>query len=556
MFSASKNTYSIEGQPVHPHVKITDEMFPRLLSTRVLEDDGAEYFGAFLGRTAARILIDFLNTTFRLRTCTIPIDGSFPVPCTQYYAKRCLAPCVESLCDLDEYLDMVELSRSFLRNDRKEFELAVLAQMDAASERLEFEQAAYYRDILKKVKAFWRDPRRQVWIDDAVDTFVVERDIDVVRVYVITTRRARTLGSRVFVFHLFDETDIREVMGDVISQFYRVNMPREIRVPFDFPGRHDLTREMKRRFGRPAKIVVEGQMPERVTALKTLARTKLDVQLESLKPYVSPERIGRQLAKLFGLATEPSRIEAFDAAHISGLFASAGMTVWQDGKLRSEDYRAALSEQTSEIATLREFIEARFSVDETRVPGLVVVDGGKAHVNAAKKALAALPIAAIPVVGAVKPKGRHAEVSHFIAPNGERAEFNPDVAAMQVLKLLRDEAHDLANAAHGQSRDMSHYYELAAILPSLNEKERQQLLERFGSIRKVVEAELDNIVKAIGPDRMEAVSADLDKYRVGPIAELRPPIVPLRYDDPNGEAGDLRPIRALNWMREMSNIPS
>lgn len=543
-------SYSIDGQPVHPHMKLTDELYPRLLSTRVVENDGSEYFGAFLGRTAARILIDFLNTTFRLRTCTIPIDGSFPVPCTQFYAKRCLAPCVASLCGIDEYLDMAELSRLFLRNDRKEFEMAVLAQMDAASERLEFETAAFYRDILKKVQAFWRDPRRQVWIDDAVDTYVVERDIDALRIYVVTTRRARTLGSRVFVFHLFDETDIREVLADVIWQTYRVSMPREIRIPFDLENRAALSRELKQRFGRPARFVVEGQMPERVTALKALARTKLDVDLENLKPYIAPERIQRQLVKMFGLSEAPSRIEAFDAAHISGRFASAGMSVWQDGKLRSEDYRAALSEKTSEIATLREFIEAHLSSPGGRPPQLIVVDGGKAHVNAAAKALASLSIDSIAVVGAVKPKGRHGEVSHFIAPDGSRVEFNPEVAAMRLLKLLRDEAHDLANAAHGQSRDMSHYYHLAGILPSLNEKERQTLFERFGSIRKIVESEIKRVGETIGQDRIEAVAADLEAYRLGLSREILAPIVPIRYDDSNGAAGDLRPIRAVNWTRE------
>ncbi len=551
MLNRSRYTHSIEGRPLHPHLKLTDELFPRLLSTRIVADDGAEYFGAFLGRTSARILIDFLNTTFRLRTCTIPIDGSFPVPCTQYYAKRCLGPCVASLCDLDPYLDAVELVRLFLRNDRKEFEMAVLAQMDAAAERLEFEIAAGYRDILGKAKAFWRDPRRNVWIDDAVDTYVVEREATVVRVYVITTRRARTLGSAVFAFHLFEETDVREVLADVIAQVYPVTLPREIRVPFEPAGAGDLARDFKRRAGRPLRIIVEGQVPERVTALKALARTKLNVELEELKSFIPVERIQRQLVKMFGLTVPPSRIEAFDAAHISGSFASAGMAVWEDGRLRSEDYRAAQSERTSEIATLREFVEQRFSPHPARLPDLLVVDGGKAHVNAVVAALGPLS-GQVAVVGAVKPRGQHGDVSHFIAPDGGRVEFNPETAAMRLLKRLRDEAHELANAAHAQSRDMSHYYQLAEILPSLNEKERQRLLERFGSIRKIVEAEPAKIGETLGPNRSESLAADLEVYRLGLNPELRPPIVPIRYDDPNGEADDLRPIRAGRLTREIS----
>ncbi|HSU24400.1 MAG TPA: hypothetical protein VLI65_00335, partial [Pyrinomonadaceae bacterium] len=105
---------------LYPHLKITNETYPRILATRKIEKDGAEYFGAFLTKTSARILIDFVNRTFRLRSCDIPINGKFPVPCTQHYNKRCLAPCVESLCDLDNYLSMVDIVRLFLSNKRNE----------------------------------------------------------------------------------------------------------------------------------------------------------------------------------------------------------------------------------------------------------------------------------------------------------------------------------------------------------------------------------------------------------------------------------------------------
>ena len=537
-------SYSIEGRPVHPHIKLTDEYFPRLLSTRIVDDDGAEYFGAFLGRSSARILIDLLNTTFRLRTCTIPVDGSFDVPCTQYYAKRCLGPCVESLCGRDRYLEIVELSRLFLRNDRQNFELAITAKLEAAAENLEFEAAASYRDILTKIRRFWNEPRRQVWIDDAVDTYVVERDADILRIYVLTTRRLRTLGSLVFAFQVFDETDIREVLADIIAQVYPVTVPREIRIPFDFDGRQKLARDLRYRSGRWTKIVVEGQTPKRAAALKALARTKLDVELEKLKPYVSPERIQRQLVKLFGLREMPSRLIAFDAAHISGRFASAGMSVWVSGKLISEDYRVALSDQPNEIATLREFAKHQLSQAGVELPGLVLVDGGKGHVNAVRKALDSIGLGQLPVVGAVKPKGKHGDISYFIKPDGDRADLDPDLPAVRVLKVLRDEAHDLANAAHGNSRDMAHHYQLAGMLPSLNEKERQVLFEKIGSIRRIVESDTSLIADVIGVERAAVAANDVQTNSLGSNTQLLPPVVPLRYDDPNGEAFDLRPIKA------------
>lgn len=543
--------FSIADEPLYPHIKLTDEEFPRLLSTRRIEDDGAEYFGPFLTRSAARILIDFLNATFRLRSCTIEVDGSFETPCTQYYAKRCLAPCVSSLCGTRDYAPVLDLVRVFLQNDMKEFEMSALALIDSASEQMNFERAAFFRDILQNVQAFWSDKRRHVWLDDAVDTFVIEVEDNVIRIYVVTTRRARTLGSRVFVFPFFEGIDACEVLRDVIIQFYRANIPREIRVPFDFEDRRDATRELRRKVGRPAKIVVEGPTPERITALKALARTKLDAGLESLKPVVTPAQIGKSLKKLFGLKRSPSRIEAFDAAHISGSFATAGMSVWENGRLITDQYRASSSEHTSELATLGEFIDKQFAADKNSLPGMILVDGGKGHVNAALTVLSKLSLD-VPVVGAVKPRGKHGEMSHFLTSDGRRIDFNPSVAAMRVLKLLRDEAHDLANAAHGQSRDKAHFYELAGILPSLNEKERQILLARFGSIRKIIEAGAEKIAVVIGSDRHDAIAADLKNFKNGRSKKNLPLIVPVRYDDPNGLAGDLRPIKSANRSRRSS----
>src|SRR6478735_6967952 len=158
----TKYLFSISGRPVYPQFKLTNEEFPRALATRILKQDGDEYFGAFLNRTNVRVLIDFLNRTFRLRSCTIAIDGSFAVPCTQYFAKRCVAPCVANLCDRRSYFKMVDLVRMFLRNDRELFLAAISRRIDHASEILDFESAAFFRDILQNVQTFWSNGRYQV----------------------------------------------------------------------------------------------------------------------------------------------------------------------------------------------------------------------------------------------------------------------------------------------------------------------------------------------------------------------------------------------------------
>ncbi len=274
--------FSIAGQPIHPHIKLTRESFPRALATRILKDDGDEYFGAFLNRTSVRILIDFLNRTFRLRSCAITIDGTFPVPCTQYYAKRCVAPCVESLCDRGSYLEIVELVRLFLRNDREQFLAAINEKIERGAAELDFETAAFFRDVLRSVESYWSTPRWQVWLGDSVDTVELQEENGLISVIVISQRGRRTLGEAVFTFAARPDVSATRAIPDVITQFYRYHLPREIRVSHDFEGRGRLAKELGSKFGRKVNIIVATSSVRRVTAERALDRTMERIALQAL----------------------------------------------------------------------------------------------------------------------------------------------------------------------------------------------------------------------------------------------------------------------------------
>ena len=540
----TKFHFSIENQPLYPHMKLTAEAFPRLLSTRKIADDGAEYFGPFLNRSAARILIDFLNQTFRLRTCYIDIDGNFDVPCTQYYAKRCIAPCVKSLCSVEEYEEMVGLTRLFLQNHRDWFESEIRQLIEVSAGDLDFEKAAFFRDVLRKVNDFWKDKRRQVWIDDTVDTLVLEENQSSVTVYLVTTRGQRMLGSRVFVFPPFPGVEAEQALADVIEQLYRIHSPREIRVSRDFFGRKEMSRDLSKAFGRTVKIAVLGEDTAPITAVKALIRTKHTADLDSIKSAKSLAEIRHDLKKIFRLAKLPLRIEAFDAAHISGTSPSAAMSVWDSGKFVNAEYESSLSDQKSELDTLREFVARRFRNDG-RLPDLVVIDGGTSHLRVALEAVGSFTNRRFAMIGAVKPRGKHSEISHFILADGSRVNFEPDNEAMRILQVLRDDSHELANATHRQSRDMGYYYELAGILPSLNERERQTILVKFGSIKRIIAMNAKDVRDAVGDLKLPLILGDLQDYKNGKAQKVEPLIVPICYDDPIGDASDLRPIRAL-----------
>ncbi|MEO8572433.1 MAG: UvrB/UvrC motif-containing protein [Pyrinomonadaceae bacterium] len=529
--------FSIASAAVYPHIKLTNERFPRALATRILKDDGDEYFGAFLNRTSVRILIDFLNRTFRLRTCTIAIDGSFPVPCTQYYAKRCVAPCVASLCDEDSYAELVGFVRLFLRNERELFLAAITKKIERAASDLDFETAAYFRDMLQKVENFWSNARWRVWLDDTVDTFELIENDGIISVIIISQRRSRTLGEIVYSFAMQAKTPSTQVLADLIAQFYRFHLPREIRVSKDFDGRTVLAKELGKKFGRKLNIVLATGASPRVTTARALDRTRDRLELEAKSDKPDAAAIKRSLAQIFALDVPPSRIEVFDAAHISATGFAAGVSVWKDGYEIHDEYAHWVSDRESELETLRAFVADR--VPRT-APDLIVIDGGLPQLNAALAAINDLdqPPRAI---AAVKPKGKHTSISHFLTDDGRRIEFDRDAAAFHLLQRLRDDAHALANSTHRLGRDMMHFYELAAMAPSLNERERQELLREAGSLRAIADLDREFYVKRFGAKKGKDIVTAIAAFRSGDVSP-KPLIVPISFVELAGSADDLIPI--------------
>ena len=524
---------------LYPHLKITNETYPRILATRKIEDDRAEYFGAFLTKTATRILIDFLNKIFRLRSCDIPIDGNFPVPCTQYYHRRCLAPCVESLCTRESHDAMVEIVRLFLANKRSELTEALQFRIQLASDALDFETAAYWRDILEAIEKYWSNPRWNVWLDnDVVDTFAIDDGShDLLRIYLITQRKRYVLGRKVFSFTF--PTTLDEAMEQILENFYRFYAPKEIRITQDFANRRDLAKKLSERFSRPVSINVVTNKTSPVTTIRAARLARDELELDSAKPDASAKAIASELKGSFCLSRAPKHIECFDVAHISARGFVAAWSTWISGHLVGSEYGFRISNETSELAALAEAFQQR--IMESNAPDLVILDGGKNQMNAvAEQTKARGPN--ITIVAAAKPPGRHSGISYFLLKSGERIEFDESSPAHNLLKILRDDAHDLANRVHRDLRDLSHNYELSAVLPSLNEGERRQVLKTAGSISKLTNLTDEKIVDLFGPKRSEPIIRDLYRFRLSGPKPVIPLIVPIRFDDENGSADDLRPI--------------
>ncbi len=453
------NDLSNIGANRYPHIKVTNEEFPRALATRRIEQDGDNYYGAFLPKTAARILIDFLNRTFRLRSCDIPIDGRFPVPCTQYFRRRCVAPCVESICSLDEYLRLTELAQLFLANDRERFISNMEMIIGRLSKREDFERAAHYRDIAISVDKFWNEPRKRVWLDDAVDTFDIEENTETATIYLVTHRGRKVLGRKVFVASRESFPTTEKALSFLIEKFYLIHLPKGIRIPIRLPNRAMLEDRLSRRFGRQAKITVSDPVTKGINAVRGYNLSHAEHLLDRAKPVATWKTVALDLKNIFGLRRLPRRIEAFDVAHISGTGFVAASSVWIEGHLQGSLYRFHISNAKSELRSLSDLVAIRLADGQQASPDLILIDGGKAQLNAVISTIIPGDSMRVPIIAAVKPKQKHSSIAAFLTQAGGSIPFNVDSPSHATLQLLRDEAHDLANRVHRDYREMLPFYE-------------------------------------------------------------------------------------------------
>jgi len=534
--------FTSSSTELYPHLKITNEKYPRVLATRRIEDDGAEYFGAFLTKTAVRILIGFLNRKFRLRTCDIPIDGNFSVPCTQHYHRRCVAPCVESLCDHETYLQVVDLARLFLANRRSELVENLTSRMQSASDQLDFETAARWRDLMKSIEKFWSNSRLNVWLDDCVDTYAADETEAGSFIYLVTQRGCYVLGRKVFELPRGGGQPPHEAIAEIIHGFYRFHVPREIRVAFDFEERLLLERALSNTSGRQVQIKVVRPDRQMITSIRALRLARAENDLDLSKQRATPRQISGELKRMFELKKLPTRVEAFDVAHISGKAFVAAMSVWDNGKFVSTEYGFQISKEASELRAMADSVVSRLAERRRKPPDLVLIDGGRPQLNAVLNAVKESDLSAVSLVAAVKPSGKHSSVSRFISDTGDAIEYDPFNPAQNMLRLLRDDAHDLANRVHRDLRDMQHNYELAAILPSLNEADRRDILKTVGSVSRIAELSTDEIANQFRPQTARLIARDIQNYRKGNSPVVLPLIVPIRFDDPDGGADDMRPI--------------
>lgn len=495
----------------YPYLRIdVQNPWPRVAIVRRVERDGARYFGPFASASSVRSTLDLVKKLFPWRSCTKEITGTDPRPCLDYYIKRCIAPCA-GYCTKEEYDEVIQQVILFLEGKTADVLDRLNRQMNEAAERLDFERAAMLRD---QIRAITRTMERQTVAttkDEDADIFALARDADHACVQVFFIRGTQMIGRDHFVVEGVSGEPDAAVLGSFLQQYYESAqyVPRLVCVPFEPADRAELESMLTQRRGSRAevRVPVRGEKRRLVALAAENAKETLSLlQAKWLSDSTKTERALEQLREELALPSVPRRIECYDNSNIQGTSPVSSMVVFVNGKPAPSQYRRFRVKTVTgadDFATMAETLRRRFrrltraaadtESDVWEAPDLVIVDGGKGQLNAALQAMRDVGAHEIPVVALAK---RHEELfvpgeeDPIVLPRGSEALF--------LVQRIRDEAHRFALMYHRKVRGKSATQSALDAIPGIGPKRKKALLRKFGSVRAIREASIDEIAATVG----------------------------------------------------------
>ena len=494
----------LRDDKTYPYLKLTTgEEWPRVELTRRVRDDGHSYFGPFMGQRMARKLMDLSRTHFQVRTCQIEIDGRLARPCLYYHMRACPGPCVDGLTTPEYYAEVVEELRLFLAGRHRQLMPRLEKTMWTASEREDFELAARYRDLIAVVKRLGekQDVERPGRGD--ADVVAVWTDGEHATVCLLPYRAGRLVDKREFHFEGVGDVAATELVVSFLAQYYEANpsIPRRLELAQEL-DEDDL--EMLRAFLHHIRgHVVEISRPQRGARARRVqlaldnARAAFDLRFRA--PRSQAQHLARRIGEALGLPGPVTHIECFDISHSSGKETTASCVVWQDGRMNKRQYRSfniREVEGVDDFSAIAEAVGRRYRRlrDEDRpMPDLVLIDGGVGQLNAAMAAIDSLGLD-LPIAALAK-----REELVWLPAASEPLRLDPSDPAHLVLRETRDEAHRFAVSRHRARRSKRTLSTQLLAVPGIGPGRARALLNRFGSVRGVQQASVDELQRALGP---------------------------------------------------------
>jgi excinuclease ABC subunit C len=541
----------LRDDKTYPYVKLTlGERFPRVYVTRRLRKDGSAYYGPYFPANLAYRIVDLIHRHFLIPSCKVDLGHFHPRPCLQYYIGRCLGPCVEGLTTPEAYQEAVHDVKMFLEGRPTDLAKSLRERMARAAEAEEYERAAKYRDLISTVEQLQEKQRIAAVEGDDADVFGYHYENDMLAVNLFHMRGGRVLDRREFFWedlpqstrdnggtsvlgrpqedHAAADDLVRqterssaesfhpgEFFSALLKQLYigQPYVPRNIYVPVDFEDREELedllSEQLTVEGARATRVHIvvpqRGDKRSLIDLAGNNAKQSYDQRFRVMKP--NQRQIQEALQDALGMPELPRRIECFDISHIQGAETVASMVVWEDGHMKKSDYRKFIIRSVDgvdDFASMREVVTRRYKrvQDEKKpMPSLILIDGGLGQLHAAAEALASLEIINQPLAAIAKRE----EIIYVFGQEDEPVVLDHHSPVLHLVQLIRDEAHRFAVTFHRKRRQMRDRSTELLEIPGVGTRTTRRLLEHFGSVQAVKQADAAALSAVVTRGQAEAI---------------------------------------------------
>ncbi len=514
-YSPKYNTL-LKDDKTYPYIKVTvGEEFPRILFSRTMKKDKSKYFGPYTSAAAVKDTIELLNKLYQLRTCNrnLPRDIGLDRPCLNYHIKQCKAPC-QGCVPAEEYREQVNQALEFLNGKYNAILKELEAKMKAASEEMDFETAAEYRDLYQSVKQVAQKQKITDSVGEDKDVIALYKDEEDAIVQVFFVRDGKLIGKEHFYMTQVAEVENAEILENFIKQFYAGTpfLPRELMLQYEIADLALIEKWLTERRGGRVYLRVPkiGDKEKLVELAAQNAKHILEHNKERMKREEA-KTIGavKEIAALLGMK-RIERMEAFDISNINGFENVGSMVVFEKGKPKTSDYRKFRIRSVTgpdDYACMKEVLTRRFlhGVEEqreleekqmdteyssfARFPDLIMMDGGRGQVNIALAVLEELNIH-IPVCGMVKDDFHRTRGLYF---NNVELPIDTHSEGFKLITRIQDEAHRFAIEYHRSLRSKGQVKSVLDEIPGVGPARRKALMRAFKSIEEIQKASVEEL---------------------------------------------------------------
>ena len=485
----------------YPYLRLPiKEDFPRLSIVRRVQKDGALYYGPYTPAGALRETLKVIKKVFPLATCTIEIDGTAERACIEFEIKRCMAPCTGNQSK-EDYQMIVAQVRQFLEGRDRELLDDLRAQMTAAAEQEEFEEAARLRDRLFKVERTLEKQRVTQTNDTDQDVVGVARQGTAVDLQLLFVRGGLLIGRKDFFWPQAADAGDEELVRSAIEQFYNKDgqPPKELLLPVELNDVALIEEWLSDKRGDKVRLVA----PERGMKHQLLLLAEENA-VASVAEHLRDELLDRQavdeLQRLLRLDHPPERIEGFDISNTMGNQSVASMVVWERGQLKKSDYRRFKIQTVvgaNDFASMQEVVLRRYrDTEDLARPDVVLIDGGLGQLAAAREGLKQAGQPNMAIIGLAKARGEKDE-RIFLPGRKNPITLRANSPATHLVQRIRDEAHRFAITFHRRLRSKALLASQLDQIIGIGEIRRTSLLKRFKTLEGLTAAS-DEDLRATG----------------------------------------------------------